>query len=183
MLQRYRTRNGQVYSKGAHTREVHTNPSAHVPPLQQRASFCVRRRCAGVSERANASAFREPTHPRPDCIRVCTQPLVSTSASVKPRWEVASEPMAHLWDQYDPYLYALHTLQQSGADANGSKAEAHYECEEEDTPAALGLKLEETYISTPGRAQQLPNSKPLLPPSPPTSSGVGRAPGGELGAS
>ena len=40
--------------------------------------------------------------------------------AVKPRWEVASEPMAHVWDQYDPYLYALHTLQQSGADANGS---------------------------------------------------------------
>ena len=59
-------------------------------------------------------------------------PLKSTSASpqrgggpFKPRWEVASEPMAHLWDQYSPYLYALHTLQQSGADANGSKCISH----------------------------------------------------------
>ena len=67
MLQRYKTRNRQVYSKGARTQRVLTKPSELVPPLQQRAPpfACVAAAAVGVRERAHR--VREPTRPCPDC--------------------------------------------------------------------------------------------------------------------
>ena len=55
MLQRYRMRNRQVYSKGARTQRVLTKPSELVPPLQQRAPpfACVAAAAVGVRKRAH----------------------------------------------------------------------------------------------------------------------------------